>query len=191
MAELPFSIVTVCTMNICRSPALEVVFARELAQAVAVGEITVDSGGTHAFEGALSCDISLAMVGETGRVRTARQVNAEMLNNADLIITAEGRHVDSVLELAPEMRGVIFTARQAALVAGQIERADDLADFVAQLNELRDQLPPPAQSSSLPHDPYDIPDPHVVGYNIHRMSADYILESVAAISAPINRIILE
>lgn len=188
--QRPFSIVTVCTMNICRSPALEVVFRRELIDAVEAGQVVVSSGGTHAFGGALSCDISLAMVGETKRERTAQLVTKELLEHADLIITAETRHIENVLTLAPDKGGVVFTARQAARVAPNVEAADDLRDFVRKLDELRNDLPSsPSEPRALPHDPDDIPDPHVVGYNVHRMSADYILKSVNAISEPMNRII--
>ena len=79
--------------------------------------MSISSAGTRAMVGAPSCDISLAMVGERERVERSRQLSAELLRNADLVITAERSHVRDVLQLAPELRGTCFTARSGARLA--------------------------------------------------------------------------
>lgn len=167
---------------------MELVFARELADAIEANQVRVLSGGTHAFDGSVTCDISLAMVGRANYEKLAIQVTPEILDEADLIITAEARHVHSVRTLAPRKAAVTFTARQAARLA-PLAKADSLAGLVAEFDAHRGHPAAAAPESILPHDPDDIPDPHIVGFSVHRMSADYILETTTSISMAVRQVL--
>ena len=111
----PFRILTVCTMNICRSPALEVTLQDAAANCpgLSPGAVVVSSAGTHATPGAPSCDIAQAHVGRSSRDQTALQLTGEMLAAADLVITAERKHADAVASISTEFGRRCFPARVA------------------------------------------------------------------------------
>ncbi len=214
----PFRILTVCTMNICRSPALEVTLEDAVVGCAdwAPGSVIVASAGTHASPGAPSCDISLAHVGRASREQTARQLTGEMLADADLVITAERKHADAVASISTEFGRRCFPARVAARLAtwvvtegsldvavrkaaGEVIEPDfaspqTLADplpvgdlarlrwLVAEMDGSRGLAPTPP-AGNLPYGVEDIPDPHVLGFNLHEMSAEMILAAVAEVCA--------
>jgi protein-tyrosine-phosphatase len=219
MAEVPFRVLTVCTMNICRSPAIAVAIENFANQCPAVpdGAIHVSSVGTHAIAGAPRCGISLAMVGVDDDQGVSTPISGEAIEGADLIVTAERRHLEAVLTLNHRLRDRSFTVRQAGRLSGWVISSGALATGVAkargvgieanreqpatfapalpmepgarlrwlvsEMNAARGMAPVPASYSGLPHEPDDIPDPHVVGFNVHRMSADFILEATASLAA--------
>jgi len=205
-------------MNICRSPALELALTRQLekSELMADGLVHIHSAGTHATAGAPSCGISLAMIGEQDRDETAHQLSGANIASADLIITAERRHISNIVAVHSGARAKSFTARQAGRLAAWVTTAgplefgrrkaagelieadirnpisqaeplpadplDRLRWLVAEMDAARGMTPIPAHENLLPHDPDDIPDPHVVGFNVHRMSADLIVASTALFS---------
>lgn len=214
----PFRILTVCTMNICRSPALEVTLQDAAANCpgLSPGAVVVSSAGTHATPGAPSCDIAQAHVGRSSRDQTALQLTGEMLAAADLVITAERKHADAVASVSTEFGRRCFPARVAARLAtwvvdsgsleiavrktsGEVIEADFAhpetltdplpSDPVARLRWLVAQmdggrgLAPSPPTGNLPYGVEDIPDPHVLGFNLHEMSAEMIIAAVAEVSA--------
>lgn len=212
-----FRVLTVCTMNICRSPALEVALQDSVARCdyLPSGSVTVSSAGTHATPGAPSCDISLAHVGHASREQTARPLTGACLVDADLIITAERKHSNAVASISSAYGSRCFPARVAARLAtwvvtsGALEigmrrargdqvtpdfaRPETLTDplpadplarlrwLVVQMDGARGLAPLPAQTK-LPYGVDDIPDPHVLGFNLHEMSAEMILSAVSELS---------
>lgn len=220
----PFRILAVCTMNICRSPALEVVLARQEAWSLLpVGAIEVCSAGTKAVAGATGCDISLAMVGEQHRLTRSRQLTPELLAGADLVITADRGHAGAVVELDPRLQSACFTARAAArlarwvIVSGALEigigkatgqfvpanreRPATLAErlpggplarlrwLVAEMDAARGLAPIDEVAARMPFGHDDIPDPHVLGFNIHRMSADFISDSMGSFVTVVQEVL--
>lgn len=219
-----FRILTVCTMNICRSPALEVVLARQdVWSGLPVGVVKVSSAGTKAVAGATGCDISLAMVGEPDRLAGSRQLTPEMLAGVDLVITADRGHAGAVVGMAPGSAPTCFTARAAARLsqwvivsgalavgvrkaAGDFVRADreqpaTLAEplpvepiarlrwLVVEMDAARGLAPIDEVAARMPFGHDDIPDPHVLGFNLHRMSADFILDSVGSFAAVVDQVL--
>ncbi len=96
--------------------------------------ISVASAGVHAQPGAPACDLSVALVnaslasasaaqpgvgGMPGSSEThrSRLVTADMLGEADLILTADRGHRAELAKLAPNSRSKTFTMRQAARLA--------------------------------------------------------------------------
>ncbi|MCX7515045.1 low molecular weight protein-tyrosine-phosphatase [Frateuria sp. STR12] len=101
------SILVVCLGNICRSPVAEFLFRRELGER----GIRVGSAGLGALVGH-PMDENAAALLEDGGIdasgHRARQLEASMLREADLILAMERRHLNSVVRLAPEASGKVF-----------------------------------------------------------------------------------
>jgi protein-tyrosine phosphatase len=98
----------VCMGNICRSPTAEAVFRRLAAQRGLLGELEIDSAGTHGYH-----------VGETPDARTqraaaerkydlseihARKVAPEDLEYFDLVLAMDRSNLDSLRKLCPSDR---------------------------------------------------------------------------------------
>jgi protein-tyrosine phosphatase len=83
MSQEPFSILAVCTGNVCRSPAVERLLANKLGPTV-----TVRSAGTHALVGHAISDSMVALLLDSGiepNSFEARRLAEPMLKEADLI----------------------------------------------------------------------------------------------------------
>jgi protein-tyrosine phosphatase len=94
----------VCTGNICRSPMMERVAARQAEKAGL--NVTFTSGGTSSEETGNPIDHRARRVLEragydAGRHR-AHQVTAKEVAEADLVIAAEEHHRQRLLRLAPQ-----------------------------------------------------------------------------------------
>lgn len=120
-------ILTVCTGNICRSPYMERVLAHELAP---LG-VQVSSAGTGALDGRPIEPGSVALLEARGidvSRFAARQLQAEMVEAADLVLTATREHRRLVVQEAPSALGRVFAVLDFAdlcegLSAADIERA--------------------------------------------------------------------
>lgn len=101
------NVLVVCVGNLCRSPMAEALFRQRLSG----GRLSVTSAGTHAQVGARIDPLAQAVLRdngvEAGRHRT-RQVDRQMLRQADLVLLMEQQQMHSVLRLAPEVRGKTF-----------------------------------------------------------------------------------
>ncbi|QMI05690.1 low molecular weight protein-tyrosine-phosphatase Wzb [Citrobacter sp. RHB25-C09] len=98
-------ILVVCVGNICRSPTAERLLKHyhpELTVASAgLGALVGKGADPSALSVAAAHDISL-------EGHCARQLTGRMCREYDLILTMEKRHIASLLELAPEMRGKVM-----------------------------------------------------------------------------------
>jgi protein-tyrosine phosphatase len=98
MTNRPFSILFVCTGNICRSPTAEAVLRQQVREVGLEYRIRVDSAGTHGYHvgeppDPRSTATSLAR-GVDMRDLRARKVSAEDFNEFDwLIAMDEGHHI--------------------------------------------------------------------------------------------------
>ncbi|MCK6190099.1 MULTISPECIES: low molecular weight protein-tyrosine-phosphatase [unclassified Pseudomonas] len=101
------NILIVCIGNICRSPMAE----QLLRAALASSGIAVRSAGLAALRDQPLESTAGQVLHEHGHVpqgHRARQLSAEAVSEADLILVMEQRHIDGVLDLAPEARGKVF-----------------------------------------------------------------------------------
>jgi protein-tyrosine phosphatase len=130
----PFRILTVCTANVCRSALAEVLLQRELA-AAGVVDVIVESSGTHADPGQPMCEAGAAFAGIEPPTHVSRELDAEQLMDADLVLAADRTHRAACARLAPACRPRLFTMRQAAALA------DVVAGHVRQ-GELPEGAPP-------------------------------------------------
>lgn len=100
-------ILVVCIGNICRSPTVEAL----LKSKVAARGIDVTSAGLGALVDKPMDSTALEVLREHGcdhPDHKARQLTREMLQQADVILTMEQRHIDAIARMAPEVRGKTF-----------------------------------------------------------------------------------
>lgn len=98
-----------CTANICRSPS-----AAAVLQAAAIPGVEVRSAGTAAVAGAPGCTLAPLLAGSE---HTSQPLTAELVQWADLVLTAGREHQAGVVGLDPGARTRTFTMRQAGRLA--------------------------------------------------------------------------
>lgn len=130
-ASTPFAIVTICTGNICRSPAMDLLLAHELATATGAGgpRFAVSSAGTHAMRG-WPVNPPMDSLLEAHGVRAAdvrgfaaRQATRDLLADADLILTATREHREWVVDNAPSAVRRAFTLTEFSDAAARADAA--------------------------------------------------------------------
>jgi protein-tyrosine phosphatase len=115
MSQEPFSILAVCTGNVCRSPAVERLLASKLGPTV-----IVSSAGTHALIGH---PISDPMAGLEPAPFEARRLSEQMLKEADLVLTMTRDQRGLVVELLPAAVRRAFTLREFARLLSAVDPA--------------------------------------------------------------------
>ncbi|MDH5235764.1 MAG: RpiB/LacA/LacB family sugar-phosphate isomerase, partial [Gemmatimonadota bacterium] len=96
----------VCTGNTCRSAMAEAI-ARRLAASRGLEDVTVQSSGTSAWEGAPASDGALLVALEQGldlNGHRARVLSKEIVAEADLILVMSTHHRDRAHALGGEGR---------------------------------------------------------------------------------------
>lgn len=127
---MSFSVLFVCTGNICRSPAAELLFTARLAALPVPPPITVASAGTaglsgHDLDGPSAYALREYGIDPSGHV--ARRANPAMINDADLILTAASDHRSTILRAQPLVFRRTFTMREfARLGAGLAPLSSDV-----------------------------------------------------------------
>lgn len=175
-----FSIVCVCTGNICRSPAAERLLAHALGPTV-----TVTSAGSHAMVGqplSPPMDTLVSAVGAEPEDFAARQLDPGVLLGADLVLAMTRSHRSAVVELAPATVRRCFTLREYARLLGQLTPAELPAGSPAE--RARASLRPAAarrRLTALNRD--DIGDPYRRGDLAYQTAFDEIRSAVEQIAA--------
>ena len=119
----PLRVLFVCTANICRSPFMELT-ARHLAGPDA--HVVFTSAGTHGFREHPMDAVMAATLeprGVTSEGFLSRPLTSAMINDADLVLTAEATHRTFILDDHPSAFRKIFTLGQFAEVVGQLPGA--------------------------------------------------------------------
>jgi protein-tyrosine phosphatase len=120
-----FDIVVVCRANEARSPLIERLLSAELDR-LAPGDFRVTSCGTRARVGASAAHGTLELLRSHGidaSDHRARQLVPALVDDADLVVTAERSHSDQVLDLAPGLLKRTFTFLELAELAVHAETA--------------------------------------------------------------------
>lgn len=127
LTDATFSILTVCTGNLVRSP-LAAQLLRARLEAVA-GVVSVSSAGTGATDGermpAEAEHLSVAYGGDPSQHR-ARPVTEEMMSGAQLVLTATREQRAVVVSLFPRAARFTFTLNQFARLVDSVD-AETLA----------------------------------------------------------------
>jgi sulfate adenylyltransferase len=158
----PLNVLFVCTANICRSPYMEL-HARHLAGADAT--VTFTSAGTHGFrDSAMDTEMAQVLDAADRESFRSRPLTAELLREADLVLTAEHTHRQFILDDHPADFRKVFTLGQFA----EAVRTSDLRgrDLVEYAGEHRG----PADPS------LDVPDPYRRGPEAAQACATQVQE---------------
>jgi low molecular weight protein-tyrosine phosphatase len=185
-----FRILFVCTGNICRSPIAERLMTDGLSRRLgpAAGAFRVESAGTWGHEGSPMEPYALQILSERGIQAgdfAGRELTAEHVLTADLILTATRDHLDQVLGLDTYAAGRTFplcefarlvrVVDQGGLSTDPVQRAQALVDAA---DGLRRRLPIHG-----PYGPYDddIEDPLGAPLHVYRLCAARITDAVGTI----------
>jgi protein-tyrosine phosphatase len=116
-----FSLLAVCTGNVCRSPAVERLLAHELGPTV-----SVSSAGTHALVGHPISEPMAGLLrgrGFEADLFEARRLSEQMLKQANLILTMTRSQRGLVAELWPAAVRRAFTLREFARLLSRVDPA--------------------------------------------------------------------
>jgi low molecular weight protein-tyrosine phosphatase len=181
-----FSILTVCTGNVCRSPAVERLLAQKLGPTV-----SISSAGTHALVGQpISQPMSrlLRNSGAEDGAFAARLLTEKAVDEADLVLALTRGHRSLVVELWPPAVRRTFTLREFARRLEQIDPSA-LPDGAA-AERLRAAIPLIVATRGLERtyaEDDDVIDPYRLSEELYAASFAEIAAAVKIIVATIVR----
>jgi protein-tyrosine phosphatase len=114
-----FTVLCVCTGNICRSPAAERLLGARLGPTV-----SVTSAGTFGLVGSPITEPTARLLRKAGAPAdgfAARRLTAGLLRSADLVLAMTTGHRRDVVELAPAVVRRTFTLRELARLLEDLE----------------------------------------------------------------------
>ena len=173
---MSFSILCVCTGNICRSPLAERLLRARLGGMLGdrARTFAVGSAGTHGWEGAAMDPVAAGELVRLGGDPTSfrgRQLTAELISAADLVLTATRGHRRVVLGELPEALRRTFTMTEFAHLVTDVETADRSADAESPAGLVAWAA---SRRGSATLDDYDIADPYGASQGVHQRVADHI-----------------
>lgn len=194
-------ILIVCTANICRSPLAQILMETGVDERLG---IRVESVGTHARGGDPICDLAADRLSSHGYAQQAtshraRSVEADVMEQAGLILTASREVRSEIVRLSPRVRDRTYTLREAAHRGSGFQpravtrRGGAVVSYAAHLDQARAMMPPVPATRSVwrrggrSEDTMSILDGHVARGRAHRMALDAVTESVETIVAQLNR----
>lgn len=124
-----FRVLHVCTGNICRSPMAERLMRAGLEQRLngAAGAFLIESAGTWGHSGAPMephALTTLAGYDVDGADFRARELVAEHVVGADLVLTATREHRAAAVVLHPRAASRTFTIREFSRLVSAVDQAD-------------------------------------------------------------------
>jgi protein-tyrosine phosphatase len=179
------SVLFVCTGNICRSPVAERLFIAHLASVGMPDVIDVRSAGTMASTGRPihphSAAALVALGGDPSGF-SARQLTAEDVRSADIVLTMTRRHRRSVLGLDPRGLRRTFTLSEAADLARSVDREQiHSAPSTERVEVLAAHLAAArAHRHGIAAD--DMPDPVDKPMHVHRAVAERIASDISLLT---------
>lgn len=184
----PFTILTVCTGNICRSPMAEQLLRAGLAD---MPGVQVASAGTMAMPGdvmPIQAEQLSRRFGGDATGHQARRLLAQHVEQAGLVLALAREHRAAAVRLAPRATGVTFTLREFARLSRHVDQTElqaaagntpnaDIARrlrrAVALVASLRGTVDPPSH----PEDD-DVIDPYRRDDSVYARSADQLVPAV-------------
>lgn len=174
MVDQRFTILAVCTANICRSPMIEIL----LTAALDPERFEVASAGVRGWDRKpmdAEAARELERLGQSAEAFQSQAIGPHLVGSADLILTATREHRSDLLSLNPQALRRSFTLVEFAALTALVD-GESPAELVAQA----------AQRRSLAPADIDIRDPYRRGPDVHRETADQIAGAVGTISARLN-----
>lgn len=171
----PESVLAVCAANVCRSPVISFLMAREFSSFGAPDESVFASAGASARGGVAVCHTMRSRLADQAGwsefaegYRSVRLV-PEHIDSAQLVLTATAAERGAVALLRPSARTRTFTLLEAVALAEHANsvraaaRPFDLATLADLMNAQRGLVEPPKPSRWRrpgPESVFDIPDAH-------------------------------
>ncbi len=169
MTTRRWTVLAVCTANICRSPMMELLLRDRLDES----RFEVASAGIKGWPDApvdSMVRLELVRLGIDATAFRSRPLRSEHVALADVIVTATREHRSAVLEAAPGALRKTFTLLElAALVGSEGPVADIEHD-----GDLRTLVSAAARRRSAGPSDVDVPDPYRRPPETHRRVADLI-----------------
>lgn len=113
-------IIFICTGNTCRSPMAEGIL-RDLAEKNNL-HIQVQSAGTHAAINAPAATFAIEAMKDIGidiSSHKSNQVNSELLEKADLVLTMSKSHKKQILHQYPSIKDKVFLLNEYAFTTSR------------------------------------------------------------------------
>lgn len=188
-----FSILFVCTGNICRSPLAELL----MWESINAPTITTSSAGTQALVGypmpAIQQEIAMKLGVRVPEKHRAQQLTPQDVECADLILTMERQHRSEVVHLAPRAFRRTFTMRELAKIA-DLTPDDDLSFDVDEnlVDRLKKLIKVAAMNRGLAlpltsPEAQEVIDPYRRNRQAYLQSRDQVAAALRRIVAYLNR----
>ena len=188
-------LLVVCTANRCRSPAIAAILdqgAKGLPGLASSG-IHVTSAGTSGAEGVpidAKTSRALSNAGYDAPESLSRGINTELVESADLILTASRRHRTHVVRMSPEALAKTFTMREfARYCVWALEQPGEANQSPAERLSVAVAFAQDKRGLSFPAraEDDDIPDPAGRSRWAHRRTLRLIVESLSPLLAVASR----
>lgn len=189
----PFTVLFVCTGNICRSAIAEHV----LREMLPTGEVSVMSSGTRSMVGRPMTQEAVRVAlhgGARSTSHSARDLSEAQITASDLILTATRAHRSLVVSMVPRASRITFTLNEFARLLDfgvtselpplpQIVGADAFREYVGAISRLRGLMPPP-----MPAEDDDIEDPYGKSDDVYDRVGARIFQGLTSIAPELTKI---
>lgn len=178
-----------CTGNICRSPAAQLLLADRLG-----GDVDVVSAGSRALVGQPvepAMARLLQSVGPAMHAFAAQRLTAALVREADLVIGLAREHRSAAVQLAPSALKRSFTLRELSRLAEQVDPAE-LREVAGPGATLRDRLRAltvvaPRHRTPVAAEADDVVDPYRCGDDVFVSVHTQIVQCVDTLVAVLVR----
>jgi protein-tyrosine phosphatase len=189
-ADATWTILFVCTANICRSPMAERLTRGGLAARLGeeASSLRVVSAGTRGWEGEPMDRFAHETLKERSadpRGFTARRLTVPMIESADLILCAARSHRAEVVTVQPRAIRYAFTVREFSRLAAPLMPEDIVRGSVHETGTTLVERVVAQRGRRPPVDPADddIPDPYGQSIDAFRACARLLADSLRG---PVN-----
>lgn len=181
-----FSILAVCTANICRSPMIELLLRKQLDPE----KFTVSSAGVHGWNRApvdSMVTLELARFGVRAAGFQSRALSDQLINEADLILAATRDHRAHILGRSPDALRKTFTLLEFAALM-ESSNGDSTSEPGESTGEPAAVTSPAAlveesfKRRGQARKDIDLSDPYRQGPDIHRAVAERVRDAVAVVA---------
>lgn len=123
---MTFTILAVCTANICRSPAIVATLAQRLAGTELNDELDLSSCGEHAWTKIAACDeiagtdVFSADKAQLLAKHRPAQLTYDRVRRSDLILAADRSVRSAIVRIDPTSHDRAFTLREAAVLSSHV-----------------------------------------------------------------------